>query len=267
MKKQSEIKIGAQGTEYRSWMSNPVFYVFGGCAIASAILTVVSFAVIRIAVLGVLFAIATIAFIALLLLMAWIRKQYAFGGGGMMDKVHQTILSYLDYNGEGKLLEVGCGSGPLSIRAALTWPDAEVIGVDYWGVMYNYSKELCEKNAKLEGVGSRCVFQKGDANKLEFADETFDAVISNYVYHNITGADKHDLLLESLRVLKKGGVFALHDCMKPQMYKDMDGFVKKLKDMGYQDVRLVNTSELIFGSEKRAALMMLGNSKMLVGRK
>lgn len=30
MKKQSDIKIGAQGTEYRSWMSNPVFYIFGG---------------------------------------------------------------------------------------------------------------------------------------------------------------------------------------------------------------------------------------------
>lgn len=184
-----------------------------------------------------------------------------------MDRVHQTILSYLEYDGKGKLLEVGCGSGALAIRAAKTWPEAKVTGVDYWGSMYNYSKELCEKNARLEGVGSRCVFQRGDANKLEFPDETFDAVVSNYVYHNITGSDKHELLLESLRVLKKGGVFALHDSMKPRMYTDMKDFVQKLKDMGYQDVRLVSTSELIFGSEKRAVLMMLENSKMLIGRK
>ena len=214
-----------------------------------------------------LIVIATVALAALLLWMAWIRKQYAFGGGGMMDRVHQTILSYLEYDGKGKLLEVGCGSGALAIRAAKTWPEAKVTGVDYWGSMYNYSKELCEKNARLEGVGSRCVFQRGDANKLEFPDETFDAVVSNYVYHNITGSDKHELLLESLRVLKKGGVFALHDSMKPRMYTDMKAFVQKLKDMGYQDVRLVSTSELIFGSEKRAVLMMLENSKMLIGRK
>ncbi|EET62231.1 methyltransferase domain protein [Marvinbryantia formatexigens DSM 14469] len=214
-----------------------------------------------------LIVIATVALAALLLWMAWIRKQYAFGGGGMMDRVHQTILSYLEYDGKGKLLEVGCGSGALAIRAAKTWPEAKVTGVDYWGSMYNYSKELCEKNARLEGVGSRCVFQRGDANKLEFPDETFDAVVSNYVYHNITGSDKHELLLESLRVLKKGGVFALHDSMKPRMYTDMKDFVQKLKDMGYQDVRLVSTSELIFGSEKRAVLMMLENSKMLIGRK
>ena len=42
-----------------------------------------------------------------------------------------------------------------------------------------------------------------DANHLDFPDESFDAVISNYVYHNIMGADMHKLLLESLRVLKK----------------------------------------------------------------
>ena len=42
----------------------------------------------------------------------------------------------------------------------------------------------------------------------------FDVVISNYVYHNVMGADMQKLLLESLRVLKKGGVFALNDDMK-----------------------------------------------------
>ena len=56
-------------------------------------------------------------------------------------------------------------------------------------------------------------FQKGDAVKLDFPDETFDLVTSNYVYHNIMGKDKQALLLETLRVLKKGGTFAIHDLM------------------------------------------------------
>ncbi|MFR7571214.1 MAG: class I SAM-dependent methyltransferase [Blautia faecis] len=105
--------------------------------------------------------------------------------------------------GEGKILEVGCGSGALTIRSALTWPKAKVIGVDYWGAVYNYSKALCEKNAASEGVASRCVFQHGDAKQLDFPDESFDVVISSYVYHNVIGADMQKLLLESLRVLKK----------------------------------------------------------------
>ncbi|MCD8380765.1 MAG: class I SAM-dependent methyltransferase, partial [Lachnospiraceae bacterium] len=176
----------------------------------------------------------------------------------MMEKGHQTLLSLLDYDGNGTLLEVGCGSGPLSIRAALTWPQTKVVGIDDWGAMWDYSKALCEKNAASESVASQCTFQKGDANKLDFADETFDAVISNYVYHNIMGSDKQKLLLESLRVLKKGGVFAINDAMKPKTYGDMEAFAQKLQDMGYQDVRLVNMSELVFGSERRANMMMLG---------
>ncbi len=79
-----------------------------------------------------------------------------------------------------------------------------------------------------------------------FPDESFDVVISNYVYHNVMGADMQKLLLESLRVLKKGGVFALNDDMKQKMYGDMEGFAQKLRDMGYEEVRLVDTAQEAF---------------------
>ncbi len=264
---QSSIRLGTHGEQYGTWMSRPVFYMVGGLTLAALILAVLSFTLFHNTVLGIIFVVVLAVLIAFIGWMEWIRRQYAFGGGGMMDKGHQTMLSLLDYDGNGTLLEVGCGSGPLSIRAALTWPQTKVVGIDYWGAMWDYSKQLCEKNAASEGVASQCTFQKGDANKLDFADETFDALISNYVYHNVMGADVHELILESLRVLKKGGVFAINDSMKPKMYGDMEAFAQKLRDMGYQDVRLVNMSELVFGSERRAAMMMLGNSRMLVGRK
>lgn len=97
-------------------------------------------------------------------------------------------------------------------------------------------------------------FQKGDAVKLDFPDETFDLVISNYVYHNITGKNKQTLLLESLRVLKKGGSFVIHDLMSKARYGDMDAFVSKLKAMGYEEVRLIDTTDGKFMSCKEAAL-------------
>ena len=81
------------------------------------------------------------------------------------------------------------------------------------------------------------------------------------------GADMQKLLLESLRVLKKGGVFELNDDMKPKMYGDMEGFAQKLRDMGYEEVRLVDIAQEAFGSHRRAAMMMLGSSRLLVGRK
>ena len=264
---QAEIRLGSHGEDYGSWMSNPVFYIIGGITALAVVLAILSFSVFHITALGVLFSVVTAALAALLVWITWIRRQYAFGGGGIMEQVHRVVLSHLDYDGEGKILEVGCGSGALTIRSALTWPKAKVIGIDYWGAVYNYSKALCEKNAASEGVASRCVFQHGDAKQLDFPDESFDVVISNYVYHNVMGADMQKLLLESLRVLKKGGVFALNDDMKQKMYGDMEGFAQKLRDMGYEEVRLVDTAQEAFGSHRRAAMMMLGSSRLLVGRK
>ena len=265
--RQAAIRLGTHGEDYGNWMSNPVFYMVGGLLALAVALAVLSFTVFRLTVLGVIFVIAAAIFLVLLGWITWIRRQYAFGGGGMMERVHHTILSHLDYDGKGTLLDVGCGSGALTIRAALTWRSAKVTGIDYWGAAYGYGQAMCEKNAASEGVGSQCTFQHGDANRLDFPDESFDAVVSNYVYHNITGADKHELLLETLRVLKKGGVFALNDDMKPKMYGDMDAFVQKLRDMGYEDVRLIDTATEVFGSRRRAGMMMLGDSRMLVGRK
>ena len=246
-KSQKAICLGTHGEDYGSWMSTPVFYMVGGLTALAVLFAVLSFVVFHILVPGILFVIIVAGLLALLGWITWIRRQYSFEGGRIMERVHQTILSHMDYDGKGTLLDVGCGSGALSIRAALTWQETKVVGIDYWAAVYNYCR--------------------GDANKLDFPDGSFDAVVSNYVYHNITGADKQQLLLETLRVLKKGGVFALNDEMKLGMYGDMEAFVQKLRDMGYEEVRLIDTAKEVFGSHRRAAMMMLGASRMLVGRK
>ena len=110
-------------------------------------------------------------------------------------------------------------------------------------------------------------FRRGNALKLDFPDESFDAVTSNYVYHNITGKDKQQLLLETLRVLKKGGTFAIHDLMSPRRYCDMHEFVQKLRDKGYERVELIDTTDGSFMTPKEAGLLMLCGSTLLVGRK
>ena len=96
---------------------------------------------------------------------------------------------------------------------------------------------------------------------------TIYLVCINLASFAVMGADKRVLLLETLRVLKKGGVFALNDDMKPRMYGDMEEFARELRDMGYEDVRLIDTAAEAFGSRRWAAMMMLDNSRMLVGRK
>ena len=155
----------------------------------------------------------------------------------------------------------------LTIAVAKHNPNAQMTGIDRWGVEYSsFSKTLCEENAKAEGV-SNTSFAKGDAVRLNFADETFDAVCSNYVYHNIPSRNRQEILMETLRVLKKGGTFAIHDIFSNLKYGDMQLFVQRLKDMGYADVKLVPTDNGLFMSRCEATWLGLKGSAILMGKK
>lgn len=167
----------------------------------------------------------------------------------------------------GTCLDVGCGSGALAIAVAKRNPQAHVVGIDRWGAEYaSFSKGLCESNAQAEGV-TNVTFQQGDACHLDFPDETFDAVTSNYVYHNVTGANKQELLRETLRTLKKGGTFAIHDIMSPQRYGDMGAFCASLRTEGYHRVRLIPTDDGLFMGKVEGTLLGLTGSTLLVGTK
>ena len=47
---------------------------------------------------------------------SWMSNPVFYIIGGIMDQVHRVVLSHLDYDGQEKILEVGCGSGALIIR-------------------------------------------------------------------------------------------------------------------------------------------------------
>ena len=219
-------------------------------------------------ILGVLFAIAAVCCGKTLQWSITAYNAFSYDGERQLSRqIIEGIADYVTLPKGGSSLDVGCGSGALTIACAKRNPDGRMVGVDRWGKDYaEFSLPLCKSNAEAEGV-SNTEFQKGDATKLPFADETFDAVTSNYVYHNITGADKQELLFETLRVLKKGGSFAIHDLMSKNRYGDMDAFCRKLREMGYADVRLIDTTNGIFMSEKEAKRLMLQGSTLLVGRK
>jgi ubiquinone/menaquinone biosynthesis C-methylase UbiE len=148
-----------------------------------------------------------------------------------MEKVHRYVADSLPWHGEGTLLDVGCGAGALTILCAKKFPKAQCTGIDYWGIKWDYSQRMCQHNAEAEGVADRCTFLHGDANRLDFADESFDAVVSNFVYHEVNdGRSKEELLRETLRVLKRGGSFALQDLYgQKSVYGDFQALVEHLR--------------------------------------
>ena len=200
--------------------------------------------------------------------MALLYRAFSYDGKRQMSRqVIEGIADHVKLPEGGVGLDVGCGSGALTIACARRNPQAHFIGLDRWGKEYaSYNRPLCEANARAEGV-SNTEFRQGDALGLDFPDESFDAVVSNYVYHNIPSRDRQKILLETLRVLKKGGTFALHDIFSKAKYGDMQAFVDKLREMGYEKVELIDTASGMFMSPREAKWMALSGSALLVGRK
>ena len=196
------------------------------------------------------------------------RRAFSYDGECKLSKqIIEGIAAYVNIPEGGTCLDVGCGSGALTIACAKRNPGALIVGMDHWGPEYrDFSRAVCERNAAAENV-TNVRFEQGNAVKLDYEDESFDAVVSNYVYHNIAGLDKQDLLLETLRVLKKGGIFAIHDLMSKARYGDMQKLVRKLKAEGYEEVYLIDTTDKFFRSPAEAKLLLLGGSTLLYGRK
>ncbi len=200
--------------------------------------------------------------------MLYMHNAFSYDGSRQLSRIIiEGVAKYVRIPDGGKCLDVGCGSGALTIAVAKRNRKATVVGLDRWGKEYaSFSRKLCEDNAKAEGVNN-VSFCQGDATCLPFEDESFDAVTSNYVYHNIPSKDRQAILLETLRLVKKGGVFAIHDLFTQNKYGDMLSFVEKLKSMGYEKVELIDTTKDKFMTEKEAKKLFLTGSAILCGRK
>lgn len=120
-----------------------------------------------------------------------------------------------------RVLEVGCGSGDDSVRlGALVGNTGSVVGVDF-------SESMVMEAQRRHGESNRNVsFEQGDAQRLRFSDDEFDAVRAERVFIHIEDPDK--ALHELIRVAKPGGRVVL---MEPDLEKF--AFDSRLPDTGH----------------------------------
>ncbi len=260
--------------DYKNWVPKGMlvglfsgFFVFLVLFVLFGCTTVLNAGILKTVLFCVLLS-GTLVFCFFAFWMLYLYRAFSYSGKRQLSKqIIEAVAEYVRIPDGGICLDIGCGSGALTIACAKHNPKAFVLGLDRWGKEYSsYNKALCESNAKAEGV-SNASFVQGNAVKLDYPDESFDAVTSNYVYHNIPVKDRQTLILETLRTLKKGGVFAIHDIMTEMRYGDMDAFVSMLSRSGYSEVSLIDITGGMFKSAKEARFMDLAGSRLLVGRK
>ena len=107
------------------------------------------------------------------------------------------------------LLDVGCGTGTLTLLIKQTQPKATVYGIDVDPQVLDIARRKAEQARKT------IVLQRGTATCLPYPDESFDRVFTSLMLHHLTRQDKQRALAEAFRVLKPGGELHVVDFCKP----------------------------------------------------
>lgn len=154
-------------------------------------------------------------FLWLAIIFSLAAYQFSPWGGKVQNTLHDLLISSLATNG--RVLDIGCGSGHLILRLAKKNP-SDHDGIDYWGSDWEYSRDQCVRNAEAEGV-TNVRFTQGSASNLPFASESIENIVSCVTFHEVSDVDdKTRAVVEALRVLKPHGRFALLDLFTDSRY-------------------------------------------------
>ena len=247
--------------DYGNWVPPKIMYTF---LIASAASYLVTFLLDDRLVAGLL-KIASLLSLGFFVYLGYVYWLLEKDDRRFQRQLWELLVDRLKWDGRGRALDVGTGSGPVAILLALKHPSSIVKGIDYWGEPWSYSKRKCERNAEIEGVSSRVSFERASAVDLPFGDGEFDAVLSNYVFHAIKSQDRTRLIAESLRVLRDGGAFAFQDLFNDECYSD--DFLDVVKSWGLKEVNFVDSSDYVSVPVALMFKHMTGGSGILYGIK
>jgi ubiquinone/menaquinone biosynthesis C-methylase UbiE len=134
----------------------------------------------------------------------WLSPLMTFGHEKRMG---QIALELLNLQGHEKIIDIGCGTGSLTIEAGrklTAEKGGSIIGIDAAAKMIVLARKKAMGMPQIR-------FDVSAAEKLGYDDQTFDMAISTFFFHHIDAELKNAALNEMWRVLKKGGKAVIVD--------------------------------------------------------
>jgi ubiquinone/menaquinone biosynthesis C-methylase UbiE len=143
-----------------------------------------------------------------------------------------------------RVLEIGCGTGSLTVLIARVHPESEVIGLD------PDPKALARARRKAERAGVSIQFNRAFSDAMPYPTASLDHVFSSFMFHHLPGNVKEGTLREVRRVLKPGGFLHLVDFTGHRTRMEGSGgdrIVSLMGDAGLTNARKVRDDAVLFG--------------------
>ncbi|MGH7772501.1 MAG: class I SAM-dependent methyltransferase [Candidatus Binatia bacterium] len=182
----------------------------------------------------------------------------------------RRLVEQARIEGGHRVLDLGCGTGTLTLLIKSHYPKAEVLGLDA------DPKVLEAARAKSARARLKVGFDHGVAFELPYPDASFDRVISSLFFHHLTHGNKELTLRESFRVLRPGGQLHIADWGKAQnmlmraaflLVQMLDGFTTTADNVRGLLPELVQAAGFESVQESARYMTIVGSLSLYAGRK
>ncbi len=151
--------------------------------------------------------------------------------------IHQILSQHYPNFQPQMILDLGCSVGHSTLPYPLVYPKAKVWGIDLGASLLRYAI------ARARILNQAVYFSQQNAESTEFADRSFDLVVSHILLHEIPGVSRKRVFAESYRLLKPGGIM-VH--LESKLFLDPSTLVARY----FRDTEVWANSEPYLASSK-----------------
>jgi ubiquinone/menaquinone biosynthesis C-methylase UbiE len=177
------------------------------------------------------------------------------------------LRDHAQFEGEGeglKILELACGNGSATIDLTKTFPKAKIVSLDLSAPYLSAAKSNLKHHPRVS-------FVQSDAADTDFKDETFDAVVSVFLFHELPIEVREKVLKESLRLVKTGGYVGMVDSIQmddvPELNFGLEVFPREFHEPFFKNYVNHSMEDLFQGAGLRDIKSRTGFVSKLIGSK
>lgn len=136
-------------------------------------------------------------------------------------RLHERLIDQARLRASDRILDIGCGTGNLTVLVAKRYPAATVVGLDPDPASLDRARRKAVRN-KITAS-----FDQAFAEALPYPDASFDVVLCALALHHVTEEHRIQALREIARVLRPGGNFHLLEMAKSDDFRPINRLVHR----------------------------------------